>query len=187
MWRRPGSTRGGDWGTGQGDVDVRAGALGPVPTRQLSLAQRAGAWCPCSRRPPPPSLPCPSAVQCPPQNLCSGAGTARGASSPSRHLPCPTAGCPAAALSGQGGCWREPPGGLLELRPAPPAQERLHPERGVPCGQGLCWCSDLPSEPFFARKIPLRLLLPLRKPASPFNSSTKPCSTHPSPATGPSS
>ena len=66
MWRRPGSTRGGDWGTGWGDVDVPVEALGPVPTRQLSLAQCAGAWRPCSGRPPPqPPLPLRLAVSSP--------------------------------------------------------------------------------------------------------------------------
>lgn len=51
-------------------MDVRGGALGPVPARQLSLAQSAGAWHPFSRhRPkvfpallPPTVLPRDSAV-----------------------------------------------------------------------------------------------------------------------------
>ena len=55
-----------------------------------------------------------------------------------------------------------PTGGFWELRPAPQLRSGFIP-RGGPTGQGLCWCSDLPSEPFFLRKILLQLLLPLEK------------------------
>ena len=149
-------------GYGVGRCGRPGGGIGPGPhmAAVLGTARRSLASLLQAPTPQPP-LPLRRAASSPEPLRWGGHGLR--SLLPLPHLPCPTSGGPAAALSGQGGCWREPPGGLLELRSASPAQEWPRPERGAPCGQGLCWCSDLPSEPFFPREILLRLLLPLEK------------------------